>query len=114
MSLAAAYFNNKSTSHGIAVESIEMLVFPSRLITKWQLQYPSWNKYVMRMFRNRYDELIHSLERIAFEHIDVRLIQYLKDKSLENNNHTVAISHQDLAYELGTTLCRCIQDIEAI
>jgi len=66
------------------------------------------------MFRNRYDELIHSLERIAFEHIDVRLIQYLKDKSLENNNHTLAISHQDLAYELGTTLCRCIQDIGAI
>ena len=103
MSLAAAYFNNKSTSHGVATEKTEMLVFPSELITKWQSQYPSWNKYVMRMFRSRYDELINSLERIAFEHIDVRVMQYLKDKSTESNNKTINISHQHLAHELGTT-----------
>lgn len=54
MSLAAAYFNNKSSSHGVAIEPTEMLVFPSEMITKWQLKYPSWNKYVMRMFRSRY------------------------------------------------------------
>ncbi len=103
MSLAAAYFNNKSTSHGVAMEETEILVFPSDLITKWQLQYPSWNKYVMRMFRSRYDELISSLERIAFEHVDVRVIQYLKDKSIESNSKTINISHQHLAHELGTT-----------
>ncbi|MEO7043859.1 MAG: Crp/Fnr family transcriptional regulator [Ferruginibacter sp.] len=103
MSLAAAYFNNKSTSCGVAVEATEMLVFPSSYITKWQSQYPSWNKYVMRMFRSRYDELIHSLERIAFEHIDVRVMQYLKEKCFENNNDIVTISHELLSRELGTT-----------
>lgn len=36
MSLAAAYFHNKSTSHGVAVEPTELLVFPSSLIMKWQ------------------------------------------------------------------------------
>jgi len=62
MSLAAAYFNNKSTSHGVAIEPTEALIFPSTLIMEWQLKYPSWNKYVMRMFRSRYDQLIGSLE----------------------------------------------------
>ncbi len=57
----------------------------------------------MRMFRTRYDELIHSLERIAFEHIDVRVMQYLKDKAAGKNDNTVVISHQRLALELGTT-----------
>jgi len=57
----------------------------------------------MRMFRSRYDELISSLERIAFEHVDVRVIQYLKDKSIESNSKTINISHQHLAHELGTT-----------
>ena len=32
MSLAAAYFNNKSTSHGVAVEPTELFIFPSNLI----------------------------------------------------------------------------------
>ncbi len=103
MSLAAAYFNNKSTSHGIAVEPTEMFIFPSELISSWQLKYPSWNKYVMRMFRSRYDELIGSLERIAFDHINVRVIEYLQKKSKAEENRMVNISHQSLAHELGTT-----------
>ena len=103
MSLAAAYFNNKSTSHGVAVEPTEVFVFPSELITSWQSKYPSWNKYVMRMFRSRYDELINSLERIAFDHIDVRVMEYLKKKSEMEESKTLTLSHQSLAHELGTT-----------
>jgi CRP/FNR family transcriptional regulator len=103
MSLAAAYFNNKSSSHGVAVEPTEMLVFPSDMITKWQMKYPSWNKYVMRMFRSRYDELINSFEQIAFDHINVRVMEYLKKKSETEANKIINISHQNLARELGTT-----------
>src|SRR5476651_2901948 len=50
MSLAAAYFNNKRTSHGVVTEPTEVLIFPARLIDQWQLKYPSWNKYVMNIF----------------------------------------------------------------
>ena len=103
MSLSAAYFNNKSTSHGVAVEPTEIFVFPSELITSWQLKYPSWNKYVMRMFRSRYDELINSLERVAFDHINVRVMEYLKKKSEAEASQTLTLSHQSLAHELGTT-----------
>ena len=103
MSLAAAYFENKSTSFGIAVETTEVLVFPSHRITEWQLKFPSWNRYVMRMFRTRYDELVRSLETITFEHIDVRVMEYLKNKMNEVKGKEVNISHQSLANELGTT-----------
>jgi CRP/FNR family transcriptional regulator len=103
MSLAAAYFENRSTSFGIAVETTEVLVFPSHRITEWQLKFPSWNRYVMRMFRTRYDELVRSLETITFEHIDVRVMEYLKNKMQEVKGKEVNISHQSLANELGTT-----------
>ena len=103
MSLAAAYFNNKSTSNGVVTEPTEVLVFPADLINQWQLKYSSWNKYVMFMFRKRYDELISSLEGVAFDHINLRALKYLKDKSLKQKNKFVDISHQQLADELGTT-----------
>lgn len=103
MSLAAAYFNNKSTSHGIVTEPTEVLIFPADLITEWQLKYSSWNKYVMTMFRKRYDELINSFEEIAFEHIDARVLAYLKNKSIKDDTASVHLSHQQLADELGTT-----------
>ncbi len=103
MSLAAAYFNNKSTSHGIATEPTEILIFPAGQINEWQLKYPSWNKYVMHMFRKRYDELISSFEGIAFEHIDARVWSYLKNAAMNQKSSSIHLSHQQLAGELGTT-----------
>jgi len=103
MSLAAAYFNNKSTSHGVVTEPTEVLIFPSDKIMQWQLKYPSWNNYVMHMFRKRYDELINSYEGMAFEHIDTRVLEYLKNKALNEGSPSILLSHQQLADELGTT-----------
>ncbi|AHM61940.1 Crp/Fnr family transcriptional regulator [Flammeovirgaceae bacterium 311] len=103
MSLAAAYFNNISTSHGVAAEATEALVFPAKLISEWQLKYPSWNRYVMLMFRSRYDELINALEGVVFEHIDVRVMKYLNNAVQKAGSSNVYISHQRLAHELGTT-----------
>src|SRR5476651_656925 len=103
MSLAAAYFNNKSTSHGVVTEPTELLIFPSSLIDQWQLKYPSWNKYVMHMFRRRYDELINSFEGIVFDHIPHRVLEYLKRKGHDEATKRINISHDHLARELGTT-----------
>jgi len=115
MSLAAAYFNNQSTSHGIVTEPTEVLIFPASLITEWQLKYASWNRYVLTMFRKRYDELISSFEGIAFQHIDARVLEYLKNKAIKEGDHTVNLSHQQLAGELGTTrvvISRILKDYE--
>src|SRR5450432_2976441 len=103
MSLAAAYFNNKSTSDGVVTEPTEILVFPAHLINQWQLKYSSWNKYVMHMFRKRYDELISSFEGFVFDHINLRVLKYLKEKSLKEVSKCIHLSHQELADELGTT-----------
>jgi CRP/FNR family transcriptional regulator len=115
MSLAAAYFNNKSTSHGVVTEPTDVLIFPASLIDQWQLKYPSWNKYVMQMFRTRYDQLINSFQGIAFEHIDTRVLEYLKNTANKDGNKSIDISHQQLAAELGTTrvvISRILKDYE--
>jgi CRP/FNR family transcriptional regulator, anaerobic regulatory protein len=103
MSLCAAYFNNKSTSHGVVIEPADVLIFPARFIAEWQLKYPSWNTFMLQMFRSRYDELIDSFERVVFDPISVRTLEYLKKRAKEAATKTVVISHQNLAYELGTT-----------
>jgi CRP/FNR family transcriptional regulator, anaerobic regulatory protein len=115
MSLAAAYFNNKSTSHGVVTEPTDVLIFPASLIDQWQLKYPSWNKYVMQMFRTRYDQLINSFQGIVFEHIDARVLGYLKNTAKDAGSKSIDISHQQLAAELGTTrvvISRILKDYE--
>ena len=115
MSLAAAYFNNKSTSHGVVTEPTDVLIFPASLIDQWQLKYPSWNRYVMQMFRTRYDQLINSFQGIAFEHIDARVLDYLKNTANNAGTKLIDISHLQLAAELGTTrvvVSRILKDYE--
>jgi len=115
MSLAAAYFDNKSTSHGVVTEPTDVLIFPASKITEWQLKYASWNRYMMQMFRTRYDELINSFQGIVFEHIDVRVWEYLKNKSKADDSKFIDLSHQQLASELGTTrvvISRILKDYE--
>lgn len=99
MSLSACFFNNKSPSQAVAAENTEILVIPTRFITQWQKEYNSWNNFVIRTFRNRYDELLSTFESVAFDHIDSRVLEYLRGK----NEQKIKISHQQLAHELGTT-----------
>ena len=115
MSLAAAYFNNKSTSHGVVTEPTDVLIFPASMIEQWQLKYPSWNRYMMQMFRTRYDQLINSFQGVAFENIDKRVMEYLKEAAKKESGKSVSLSHQQLADELGTTrvvISRILKDYE--
>ncbi len=103
MSLSSAYFNNTSTAYGIAMEPTDILVIPTRFISEWQLKYPSWNEYVIRTFRSRYDELLNSFGSVAFEPVEQRLKNYLSNRVKSDASNKIYMSHQDLADELGTT-----------
>ena len=103
MSLSACFFNSESPSNAVAMENSEILCIPSSMIIKWQKAYNSWNDFVIRTFRNRYDELLDSFESVAFHQIDKRLLSYLNARVARYKSHKIEISHQELANELGTT-----------
>jgi CRP/FNR family transcriptional regulator len=70
---------------------------------------------MMQMFRTRYDQLINSFQEIAFENIDTRVMDYLKDAARKADSKSVTLSHQQLADELGTTrvvISRILKDYE--
>lgn len=102
MSLSAAYFENTSTAYGIATEDCELFLFPTRMVNEWQLKYPSWNRFLIHTFRSRYDELLGAFNSVAFDPIEKRLMAYLKKRALTSPSNKIDISHQNLAYELGT------------
>ncbi|WAC11521.1 Crp/Fnr family transcriptional regulator [Dyadobacter pollutisoli] len=103
MSLSAAYFSNTSVSYGVATEPSEIFVFPTRMVSEWQLKYPSWNSFLIQTFRSRYEELLGSFESVAFDPIEKRVMTYLANRSRQESTTKIVISHQQLAYELGTT-----------
>ncbi|RDY61465.1 Crp/Fnr family transcriptional regulator [Flagellimonas nanhaiensis] len=103
MSLSACFYNNQSPSQAVAVSETKILAIPTRYITQWQKKYNSWNNFVIKTFRNRYDELLETFESVAFDHIDKRVMEYLNHRKEKEDTSIIKLSHQQLAYELGTT-----------
>lgn len=103
MSLSAAYLDYSSAANGMAIEPTEILILPAYLIADWQLKYPSWNRYIIRTFKNRYDELLSSFGNVAFKPISLRVKEYLLEQSHLTQTKKIRLSHQTLANELGTT-----------
>lgn len=103
MSLSAAYLDYHSTANGMATDHTEILVLPAYLIADWQLKYPSWNRYIVKTFKNRYDELLNAFGNVAFKPISLRVKEYLMAHARISNSKKIPLSHQTLANELGTT-----------
>ena len=101
--MSACFFDNKSPAQAVAVTKTEVLAIPTKFITQWQRNFASWNDFVIRAFRNRYDELLNNFKSVAFDHTSTRALEYLKNRASKQKTNKVEISHQELANELGTT-----------
>ena len=115
MSLSACFFNHSSSIMAIATEPTAILAIPTPYIAPWQKAYSSWNNFVIKTFRKRYDELLNTFESVAFDHIDRRVLSYLQQRSTKTGNRQISISHQQLANELGTTrvvISRILKQLE--
>ena len=103
MTLSACFYDNKSPAQAVAVTKTIVLAIPTKYITQWQRKFASWNDFVIRAFRNRYDELLNNFKSVAFDHTNTRVLEYLKNRTSKQKTNKVEISHQELANELGTT-----------
>lgn len=93
----------KSEVKAIAEDDGELIAIPHLKMEEWLCKYPSWKKYIMRSFNERFLELLKSIESIAFHKLDERLISYLKEKQRLSGSSVIKASHYLIADELATS-----------
>ncbi len=92
-----------SEVRAIAEEDVVILAVPVSVMDEWLVKYPTWKSFVMRAIRARFNELLRTIDQIAFQRLDERLATYLKEKSKHTGSKLVNLSHQQIADELGTS-----------
>jgi len=102
MSLSCCLANERSEIRAVAEENTQLIMLPVEFMDEWMLKYPSWKNFVMNTYRRRFEELLYTIDGIAFNKMDQRLWNYLIDKSTANNSRTVETTHQQIAYELNS------------
>lgn len=103
LSLSACFDDCESTVNAITEEESVILNIPVHYVRNWCNQYPSWNNFTINTFRHSYNVLMDNYAKLAFKTLNERLLEYLLSNARQQNNCVLAMSHQQIANELGTT-----------
>ncbi|HEY0742045.1 MAG TPA: Crp/Fnr family transcriptional regulator [Chryseosolibacter sp.] len=87
----------------VAEEKVKLLAIPISVMDEWLSKYPTWKAFVMRTIRDRFNEMLKTIDQIAFQKLDERLVSYLKDKKRISGSSVLNLSHQQIADELATS-----------
>jgi len=102
MSFSACCSNSASLIEALTIEQTSVLLIPSVKLREWISTYPSFNYFIFEMFNKRYLDLIDTINQLIFNRLDERLLMYLKEKSGISGTNYLAITHQQIATDMGT------------
>ncbi|MDP1745233.1 MAG: Crp/Fnr family transcriptional regulator [Bacteroidota bacterium] len=115
MAYACCMEAKRSEIKAIAEDNVELITIPHNKLDEWLFKYPSWKSYVFSSFTHRFNELLKSLESVAFHKLDERLVNYLKNKSKVSGKSSILLSHNQIAEEMGTSrvvISRLLKQLE--
>ncbi|MEM9001680.1 MAG: Crp/Fnr family transcriptional regulator [Bacteroidota bacterium] len=103
MTMACCLGHTKSEIRAIAETDVELVMVPIRKMEEWTSTYRSWRNFVFDSYHNRLNELLNTLDSIAFKNMDQRLVDYLKEKRRIAASDHIQNTHQEVAYDLHSS-----------
>ena len=103
VTLVCNYHHEQSQVLAKAVTDIQYLAIPIEFMEKWLNEFKSWHYFVIKTYRSRYEELLKTINEIAFKNMDERLEFYLKRHKEACGCLDIKLSHQEIASELNTS-----------
>ncbi|AZA93227.1 Nitrogen-responsive regulatory protein [Chryseobacterium nakagawai] len=102
MSFLGGMHNEKSIVKAEIEEDAEVLFLPVDKVSLFIKEHPEWLDYIFRLYHKRFEELLGIINAIAFKKVDERMLNLLRKKSELTGSDVIAITHEQLANELGT------------
>src|SRR6056300_375014 len=117
MSMSCCVEQRKSQIKAVAELDTLIIMIPIKKMEEWLGRYQSWRTFVFSNYQNRIEEVLQSLERVAFERLDERLEDYLREKARINNENSVYQTHKEIAEELHSSrvvISRLLKKLEQV
>lgn len=103
MTLTCCMGDSRSEIRAIAETDAKLIMIPVRKMEEWTAKYRSWRNFVFESYHSRLNELLNTVDSIAFKNMDERLVEYLKEKARITKSNSLNNTHQEIAYELHTS-----------
>jgi len=99
-------------ANAMALTNGTMLYLPQNIFLEFMAEFEQMRLFIFALFSRRFNEIIELIETVTFGKMDLRLTDYLIEKSEDNQLQS---THQKIAYDLGTSrevVSRLLKDLE--
>ena len=103
LSMICAARQETSQLMGKAVTDSKILTIPLEKMDRWMSVYKTWYHYVLESYRNRFEEVLQTIDHIAFRNMDERLLFYLGRQQKMLKSDILTISNTEIAQELNSS-----------
>jgi CRP/FNR family transcriptional regulator len=103
MSLTCCMAQSKSQIRATAESDCTIIMIPKAKMDEWFNAYDSWRRFIMLSYQARFDEMLETIDALAFLKLDERLFKYLLDKVKLSGTTTLLNTHQAISEDLNTS-----------
>jgi len=115
MSLTCCLKTSKSNIRAVAESDSLLILIPVEKIQDWFRNNESWRNFILESYQIRFNEMLETIDTLAFMKMDERVFKYLIDKVKLNASETLMIKHQNIAEDLNTSrvvISRILKQLE--
>ncbi|HPR31530.1 MAG TPA: Crp/Fnr family transcriptional regulator [Prolixibacteraceae bacterium] len=115
MALTCCMGRMQSTISAFAEEDTEIIRIPVDYLDQWMVEFSTWKEFVMYAYRNRFEELLTTIDSIAFRKMDERLVKFFIDRNKASGETLFNGTHQEIANSLTTSrevISRLLKQLE--
>ncbi len=103
LSMVCAVRQETSELMAKAVTETTVLSIPLSYMDQWMTRYKSWYHFVLGNYRERFEELLQTIDHVAFRHMDERLVFYLKRHQETLKSNHIPLSFTEIAQDLNSS-----------
>lgn len=103
VSLVCALGQETSGLMAKAVTEATLISIPLNYVDEWMGKYKSWGQFALSSYRERFDELLQTIDHIAFRNMDERLVFYLKRYQQQFRTNRIDLTFTEIAQELNSS-----------
>lgn len=103
LSLSSLLSGDVSPILAVVDEKARLLLIPVDRADAWMGQYPSWRAFVFQTYQKRFDDLLTTLDAVAFRQLDTRLMAYLNQRAAQTGGRHLYLTHEDIARDLHSS-----------
>lgn len=101
MSLTCCEAARTSSIVAVVEEEAELWMVPAHHADEW-MAFREWRRYVGSAQAQRFEELLDTVEKLAFLKMDEQLWDYLVKRAQATGDANLKLTHQAIAQELGS------------